>query len=178
MSAVEASRRPRALVATPPARCARKAASRHNDGHGAPAAIARSAPALIAVAVMGHRQRAWRCPGPEPLTAASTQQIDRHATNTAGRPRGTPPIAAPAVVAHPVLDVNILVTYSRRPAGARAAKPSPLLWPSPVPILALAPQPLSPAAPRLRSPARLVAACRTNVVCRVIDSLPGGVVLQ
>ena len=37
MSAVEASRRPRALVARPPARCARKAASRHNDGDGAPA---------------------------------------------------------------------------------------------------------------------------------------------
>ena len=37
MSAVEASRRPRPLVARPPARCARKAASRHNDGDGAPA---------------------------------------------------------------------------------------------------------------------------------------------
>ena len=37
VSAVEASRRPRALVARPPARCARKAASRHNDCDGAPA---------------------------------------------------------------------------------------------------------------------------------------------
>ena len=42
------------------------------------------------------------------------------------------------MIAHPAHDVNILVTFSRRPAGARAANPSPSLWPLPVPTLALA----------------------------------------